>query len=94
MGLGATLEKRRENIVYETGVNGRNLPTLKSMSVSKQWFDWALTTWKRPGPTEIINCSEAEILTDHCSLMPLNEAIFKYCNKKINVDWTIKKILK
>jgi len=61
------------------------------MSVSKKWFDWALTTWKRPGPTEIINCSEAEILTDHCSLMPLSEAIFKYCNKKINVDWTIKK---
>jgi hypothetical protein len=44
VGLGATLEKRRENIVYETGVNGRNLPTLKSMSVSKKWFDWALTT--------------------------------------------------
>ena len=94
VGLDTTLEKQRENIVYETDVNGNSLPTLKSMSVSKQWFDWAFTTWKRPGPTEIINCSEAEILTDHCSLMPLSEAIFNYCNKKINVDWAIKKILK
>jgi len=24
----------------------------------------------------------------------LSEAIFKYCNKKINVEWAIKKILK
>ncbi len=94
VGLDTTLEKQRENIVYETDVNGNSLPTLKSMSVSKQWFDWAFTTWKRPGPTEIINCSEAGILTDHCSLMPLSEAIFNYCNKKINVDWAIKKILK
>ncbi|MCH8157325.1 MAG: DUF115 domain-containing protein [Nitrospinae bacterium] len=94
VGLEPTLEKQRNNIVYETDVNGRSLPTLKSMSVSKQWFNWAFTTWKRPGPTEIINCSEAGILTDHCSLMPLSEAIFKYCKKKINISWTIKKILK
>ena len=70
------------------------IETLKSMSVSKQWFDWAVSTWERPGPTTIINCSEAGILTEHCSLMPLSEAIFKYCNKKINVEWAIKKILK
>ena len=94
IGLESTLEKQRENIVYETDVNGHSLPTLKSMSVSKQWFDWAFTTWKRPGSTEIINCSEAGILTDHCSLMPLSEAIYKYCQKKINVDWMIKKIIK
>ncbi len=94
IGLSDTIEKQRENIVYETDVNGRSLPTLKSMSVSKQWFDWAFTTWKRPGPTTIINSSEAGILTEHCSLMPLSEAIFKYCNKKINVEWAIKKILK
>ena len=94
VGLNDTIEKQRENIVYETDVNGLSVPTLKSMSVSKQWFDWAFTTWKRPGPTKIINCSEAGILTDHCSLMPLSEAIFKHCNKKINVEWAIKKILK
>jgi hypothetical protein len=92
--LDATVEKQRENIVYEIDINGCSIPTLKSMSVSKQWFDWAFTTWKRPGLTEIINCSEAGILTENCSLMPLSEAIYKYCNKKINVDWKIKKLLK
>jgi hypothetical protein len=92
--LDSTAEKQRENIVYEIDINGCSIPTLKSMSVSKQWFDWAFTTWKRPGLTEIINCSEAGILTKNCSLMPLSEAIYKYCNKKINVDWKIKKILK
>ena len=94
IALNDTIEKQRENIVYETDINGRSLPTLKSMSVSKQWFDWAFSTWERPDPTTIINCSEAGILTEHCSLMPLSEAIFKYCNKKINVEWAIKKILK
>ena len=94
MGLNDTIEKQRDNIVYETDINGQSVPTLKSMSVSKQWFDWAFTTWQRSGPTEIINCSEAGILNDPCSLMPLSEPIFKYCNKKINVEWAIKKILK
>ena len=92
--LDSTVEKQRENIVYEIDINGCSIPTLKSMSVSKQWFDWAFTTWKRPDLTEIINCSEAGILTKNCSLMPLREAIYKYCNKKINVNWKIKKILK
>ncbi len=92
--LEPTLEKQRENIVYETDMNGRSLPTLKSMSVSKHWFNWAFTTWKRDEPLEIINCSEAGILTDHCRLMPLGEAIYKYCHKKINVAWTLKKSLK
>ncbi|MDA0691486.1 MAG: hypothetical protein O3C58_06375 [Nitrospinae bacterium] len=63
------------------------------MSVSKQWFDWAFTTWKRDGPIAIINCSEAGILTDNCQFMPLSEAIYKYCRKKINVAWMLKKAL-
>jgi hypothetical protein len=91
--LAVTFLRQQENIVLETDVNGRSLPTLKAMSVSKQWFDWAFTTWKREGPVEIINCSEAGILTDHCRLMPLTEAIYKYCSKKINVAWALKKAL-
>lgn len=92
--LGATLDKQRENIVYETDMNGRSLPTLKSMSVSRHWFNWAFTTWKREEPLEIINCSEAGILTEHLQLMPLREAIYRYCQKKVNVAWTLKKALK
>ncbi len=91
--LETTFQRQQENMVLETDIHGRTLPTLKAMSVSKQWFDWAFTTWKREGPVEIINCSEAGILTDHCRLMPLSEAIYKYCGKKVNVAWTLKKAL-
>ena len=82
------------NIVYEKGINGETLATLKSMSVSKQWFNWAFTTWKRPQPPEIFNCSEAGILTDHCHLIPFREVLLKYCVKKFNPAWTLKKALR
>lgn len=91
--LEATFQRQQENMVLETDIHGRRLPTLKAMSVSKQWFDWAFTTWKREDPVNIINCSEAGILRDHCGLMSLSEAIFKYCGKKVNVAWTLKKAL-
>ncbi len=92
--LSAMLKKQRDNIVLETDMNGRALPTLKSMSVSKQWFVWAFTTWKRDLPARIINCSEAGILTDPCELMPLSEALYRFCRKKVNVGWTLQKALK
>lgn len=92
--LDQEFETQPENIVFEKDINGVALPTLKSMSVSKQWFNWAFTKWKRDHPLEIFNCSEAGILTDHCRLTSLSEAIYKYCNKKINVAWTLKKALK
>jgi len=92
--MDLTLKRQQENIVMETGMHGQTLPTLKSMSVSKQWFNWAFTTWQREGGVTVINASEAGILTDHCSLMPLSEAIYKFCRKKINVGWALKKSLK
>ncbi len=91
--LETTFQRQQENMVLETDIHGRTLPTLKAMSVSKQWFDWAFTTWQREGPVDIINCSEAGILRDHCGLMLLSEAIYKYCTKKVNVAWTLKKAL-
>lgn len=91
--LETTFQRQQENMVLETDIHGRNLPTLKAMSVSKHWFDWAFTTWKRDSPVKIINCSEAGILRDHCGLMLLSEAIYKYCDKKVNVAWTLKKAL-
>jgi len=86
--------KQPENIVYESGINGETLPTLKSMSVSKQWFHWAFTTWKRDRAPLIVNSSEAGILTDHCSIMPFREALFKYCNTTFNAAWILKKALR
>jgi len=92
--LDTEFTRQSENIVFETDLNGARLPTLKSMSVSRQWFNWAFTTWKRQQPLQIVNCSEAGILTDHCKLMSLNEAIYKHCNRRVNVAWTLKKALK
>lgn len=92
--LQMELEKQPENIVFEKDIHGVDLPTLKSMSVSKQWFNWAFTKWKRDYPLDIYNCSEAGILTDHCQLTSLHEAIYKHCTRKINVAWTLKKALK
>ncbi len=91
--LETIFQRQQENMVLETDIHGRSLPTLKAMAVSKQWFDWAFTTWKRESPVTIINCSEAGILRDHCGLMLLSEAIYKHCGKKVNVAWTLKKAL-
>jgi hypothetical protein len=92
--LKIMMEKQKDHLVLETDINSQSLRTLKSMSVSKQWFNWAFTTWKRENPLSVFNCSEAGILTDHCILQPLTEAIYKHCNQKLNVPWILKKALK
>ena len=93
-GLKMMMEKQKDHLVLETDINGQSLRTLKSMSVSKQWFNWAFTTWKRENQLSVFNCSEAGILKDHCILEPLSEAIYKHCTKKLNVAWILKKALK
>jgi hypothetical protein len=93
-GLKMMMEKHKDHLVLESDINGQSLRTLKSMSVSKQWFNWAFTTWKRDNLLSVFNCSEAGILTDYCTLEPLTEAIYKHCNKKLNVPWILKKALK
>ena len=93
-GLKIIMEKHKDHLVMETDINGQSLRTLKSMSVSKQWFNWAFTTWKRENLLRVFNCSEAGILTDHCILEPLTEAIYKHCTQKLNVSWILKKALK
>lgn len=93
-GLKSMVEKQKDSIVLETDMNNQQLRTLKSMSVSKQWFSWAFTTWKRDNPVSVSNCSEAGILTDHCSLLTLQEGIYKFCNTKVNIPWMLKKALK
>ncbi len=89
-----TLSHQKENVVFETDGFGAILPTLKSMSVSKQWFEWAFTSWKRESGVGIFNCSEAGILTEHCTWMPLREALLKFCVRTVNVPWMIKKALR
>lgn len=88
------LERQRENVVFEEDIHGASRPTLRAMAVSKQWFAWAFASWKRENPAEIINCSEAGILSEGCALMSLREAIYTRCSKTVNVSWMIKKALK
>jgi len=93
-GLKLMMDRQKDQLVLETDINGQSLRTLKSMAVSKQWFDWAFTNFQRENPLMVVNCSEAGILTDHCSLRPLTETIFKHCARKLNVAWILKKALK
>jgi hypothetical protein len=79
-----------DNIVEEDDIFGRKLKTHKSMSVTKQWFGWAFSTWNTEQKKKIFNCSESGILTE-CPFTSFREFASRYCNKKINVPWIIKK---
>ncbi|MBI4390050.1 MAG: DUF115 domain-containing protein [Nitrospinae bacterium] len=92
--LERTFEDQKENVVFEKDIYGFDKSTLKAMSVSKQWFNWAFANLKRDHPAEIVNCSEAGILSEGCALMTLNEAVYTRCSKPVNVSWTVKKALK
>ncbi|MBI5749587.1 MAG: DUF115 domain-containing protein [Nitrospinae bacterium] len=92
--LSSIYEKQKENIVSEMDIFGSNIPTIKSMSVTKQWLEWAFSQWKRDGALDVINSTEGGILKKGCQIMPLSEVIYRYCNKKINAIWMLNKILK
>ncbi|HJP18805.1 MAG TPA: 6-hydroxymethylpterin diphosphokinase MptE-like protein [Nitrospinota bacterium] len=88
------LLRENKHIVLEEDIFNKNIPTNKIMSVSRQWFEWAFTTWNRPNPAAIINSSEAGILKNHCKILPLKESVYRHCRKKINVNWQLQKLLK
>lgn len=88
------LLRESRHIVLEEDMFSKNIPTNKIMSVSRQWFEWAFTTWNRPNPVTIINSSEAGILKNHCEILPLKESVYRHCRKKINVPWQLQKLLK
>ena len=79
-----------DNIVEEKDIFGRKLKTHKSMSVTKQWFNWAFNTWNPEYKKKIINCSESGILTE-CPFTSFSEFATRFCRKKVNVPWIIKK---
>lgn len=92
--LLSIFEKQSGNIISERDIFGLNIPTIKSMSVTKQWLEWAFSQWKRNGALNIINSTEGGILKNGCQIMPLSEVIYKYCSKKINTSWMLNKMLK
>ncbi|MBI5184352.1 MAG: DUF115 domain-containing protein [Nitrospinae bacterium] len=82
-----------EHMVMEKNIFGRETPTLKSMSVTKTWFNWAFKEWSRPNPSRPINCSEDGILSGLCEQMPLAEGINLFCGERVNVEWKLEKLL-
>lgn len=82
-----------DNIVEETDLFGRKCKTQKSMAVTKEWFGWACKTWDPEKKRKIFNCSEAGILTEY-PLTPFSEFVSRFCNRKSNIKWTIKKAIK
>ena len=79
-----------DNIVEEYDIFGRKLKTHKAMAVTKKWFDWAFKTWDPERKKKIFNCSESGILTE-IPFTTFREFASRYCTKKINVPWIIKK---
>lgn len=81
------------HIVEEEDIFGRKLKTQKSMAVTKKWFEWAFKTWDPARNRKFFNCSESGILTE-CPKKSLGEFANRYCNKKVNISWIVKKSAK
>jgi len=88
------LDSMGDDIVYHRDIFGQELPTLKSMYVTKQWFEWAFSSWKQKVPPKIYNCTEWGILSEYCEIAPLQKTIFRFCGKKMNLKWKIQKCLR
>lgn len=82
------------DIVTETDIFGRELPTRKSLHVTKQWMEWAFTTLKRKTPANFYNCTEGGIVKGRCGVVSLQEWMARFTDKKVNITWAIRKALK
>jgi len=85
---------RLGDMVEDTDIFGRAVPTLKSLFVTKQWMEWAFTTWKRGHPADYYNCTEGGIVTNHCAIATLEEFVVRFCARKKNYAWRLEKALK
>lgn len=86
--------QRMEQMVTETDIFGRSVWTQKSMFVTKQWMEWAFTSWKRKNHADFYNLTEGGIVTQHCNIISLKEWVTRFCHEKKNLEWGIKKALK
>lgn len=82
------------DIVTDTDIFGRQVPTRKSLHVTKQWMEWAFDTLKRDTPASFYNCTEGGIVKGRCDVITLQEWLARFANKKVNVTWAIRKALK
>lgn len=88
------VENAREEIVVETDIFGRRVRTKRSLSVTKQWMEWAFVNLRRDGAkAEFYNLTEGGIVTRDCCVMSLAEWTSRFLRESFNLDWRIKKAL-
>lgn len=85
---------RIEQMVSDTDIFGRTVRTQKSMFVTKQWMEWAFTSWKRKNHADFYNLTEGGIVTRHCNITSLKEWVSRFCLETKNLEWGIRKALK
>ncbi|VAX14836.1 Motility accessory factor [hydrothermal vent metagenome] len=93
-GYEQLLKEKLGDMVTDTDIFGQETPTQKSLFVTKQWMEWAFTTWKRKNKADFYNCTEGGIVTKHCQITTFEEWVMKFCKEKKNFKWAIQKALK
>jgi len=92
-GYEELFERSMEDMVTDIDIFGRELPTKKSLFVTKQWMEWAFTTWKRATPASFYNCTEGGIVSRACKIATLEEWAVRFLKKKMNFNWALQKAL-
>lgn len=93
-GYEQLLKERLGDMVTDIDIFGQETPTQKSLFITKQWMEWAFTTWKRKSKADFYNCTEGGIVTKHCQITTFEEWVLKFCKEKKNFKWAIEKALK
>ncbi|MFQ5559562.1 MAG: motility associated factor glycosyltransferase family protein [Nitrospinota bacterium] len=92
--LEETKTLQKENMMKDTGLFGEELDTVKSMYITKQWMEWAFSSWKRPVGTDVLNSTEGGILKKKCRVVPFKQFIQMHADKSFNLAWKIKKLIR
>ncbi|VAX22784.1 Motility accessory factor [hydrothermal vent metagenome] len=83
-----------KEMIEDTDIFGRTVPTKKSMFITKQWMEWAFTTWKRKNRADYYNLTEGGIVIKNCEIMTMAEWATRFCCETRNIGWAIKKVLR
>jgi hypothetical protein len=94
MEASGVLESAEEEIVHEMDIFGRSLRTKRSLSVTKQWMEWAFVNLRRDsGKAEFYNLTEGGVVTRECGVISLAEWSGRFLREGFNLDWRVKKAL-
>jgi len=91
--FGEMFREKLGDMVADTDIFGRLLPTQKSLFVTKQWMEWAFGALKRRTPASFYNCTEGGIVTQGCHLVTLQEWLARFARERRNIVWAMTKAL-